>query len=244
MKKFKTYAKAVTDFLQNEGGAWQSSTRRQSQLDPSLNHKMSATAKYHSSLSAWFDATSELETPWPQEYMDQILRKKDGAYPEVFGWCKQDNLLFLEKILQMGANPLLFVPSAYATLLGFAAYAENAEAVKLALQYCQAPESRLLLTEKHLSANDNNINSTLLHRICTRPCSLNMLKVVDYILEHDPDAILAQTQGGLTPHGGCRSKLKSAMEQRYNDRLAQLQAERLFQEIELGDFDTQPRRKI
>ena len=245
MKKFETYAEALTAFFDSEGGAWQPATRRQSQLDYSLNTKMSSSAQYHRRLMGWFDAASNLQTPWPEEYMDQILRKKDGAYPEVFGWCKEENLLFLESLLGMGANPLAFVPSAYATLLGFAAYSENAEAVKLLLQYCQPPESRLLLTQPHLSANDNNLNSTLLHRICARSSSsLKMLNVVDYILEHDPDAILAQTQGGDTPHTGSCYMLKTAIEQKYNARQAQLQAERILEQIEPGGLEAHPRRKI
>lgn len=245
MKKYETYAEALRAFLDNEGGSWQPATRRQSHLDFSLNTKMSSNAKYHNRLMGWFDAASNLQTPWPEEVMDQILRKKDGAYPEVFGWCKDENLLFLESLLGMGANPLAFIPSAYATLLGFAAYSENAEAVKLLLQYCQPPESRLLLTQQHLSANDNNLNSTLLHRIGARSSSsLRMLHVVDHILEHDPDAILAQTQGGDFPHTASCYMLKPPMEQRYNDRQAQLQAERIWGEIAPGELGAHPRRKI
>lgn len=245
MKKFENYQQAVTAFEQSPGGSWLDYTNRHSQISPDLNQQMSASREYHNRLMAWFDAASELPTPWPQEYMKAIFKKKNGAYPEVFGWCKEQNLFFLESLLGMGANPLLFVQSVYSTLLGFAAYSENHEAVKVLLQHCSSPQSRLMLTKDHVSAEDPMLHSTLLHRLCGRFSSTpNLLKIVDHILEHDPDAILAKTKGGKTPLAVCKSYLKKEMQQRYNDRMAQLQALRIAQEVENPTAAASARRKI
>ena len=144
----------------------------------------------------------------------------------------------------MGISPVLFVPSAYSTLLGFAAYTENATATNLLLQYCTSPQSRLLLTEKQVQDNDAMLHSTLLHRMCNRGFTQSMLKVVDVILDHDPDAILAKTKGGATVYKNASSSIRPALEQRYNERLAQLEAQRIREQIEEKDFAVSARRKI
>lgn len=244
MKRFKNYQEAVQAFLENDGGAWDPFMNKHSQITSSLNAKMEHSSEYHVRLLQWFDAASDLPTPWPEEYAKNLLRKKNGPYPEIFGWCKDENLLFLESILGMGLSPVLFVPSAYSTLLGFAAYTENASATNLLLQYCTTPESRLLLTEKQVQKNDTMLYSTLLHRMCSRSSTPNMLKVVDVILDHDPDAILAKTKGGATVYKNAQSSLRSALEQRYNERLSQLEAQRIRDEIEEKDFVVSVRRKI
>lgn len=244
MKRFKNYEEAVQAFLENEGGSWDPFMSKHSQITSSLNAKMEHSPKYHARLLKWFDAASDLPTPWPEEHAQNLLRKKNGPYPEIFGWCKEENLLFLESILGMGISPVLFVPSAYSTLLGFAAYTENAPATNLLLQYCTIAQSRLLLTEKQLKDNDAMLYSTLLHRMCNRGFNQNMLKIVDIILEHDPDAILAKTKGGASVYKNASLSIRPALEQRYNERLAQLEAQRIHEHIEEKDFAVPNRRKI
>ncbi len=245
MKRFKTYEEAVLSFQDNEGGAWDPFMSKHSQISNSLNAKMECSAAYHARLMKWFDAASDLATPWPDEHLKSVLCKRNGPYPEIFGWCKEENLFFLESLLGMGVNPLMFVSSAYSTLLGFAAYTENTNAVVLLLQYCTPPDSRLLLTEKHVRKDDPMLHSTLLHRLCMRHSySSEILKIVDAILDHDPDAILAKTHAGQTVHKKARSDIKSELEQRYNERLSQLQAQRIQQQMEGKDFAYPTRRKI
>lgn len=245
MKRFKTHEEAVLAFQENEGGAWDPFMSKHNQISSSLNAKMECNAAYNARLIQWFDAASDLATPWPEEHLKAILRKRNGPYPEIFGWCKEENLFFLESVLGMGVSPLMFVSSAFSTLLGFAAYTENTNAVVLLLQYCASPESRLLLTEKHVRKDDPMLQSTLLHRLCMRYShSTEVLKIVDAILDHDPDAILAKTQGGETVHKKATSGIKSGLEQRYNERLSQLQAQRIQQGLEGKDFVSPARRKI
>lgn len=247
MKRFKTHEEAVLAFQNNQGEAWDPFMSKHSQISSSLNTKMEFSAAYHASLIQWFDAASDLTTPWPKEHIKSILNKKNGPYPEIFGWCKEENLFFLESALGLGLDPLLFVTSAYSTLLGFAAYTGNTDAVVLLLQYCTAPESRLLLTEKHVRKDDPMLHSTLLHRLSMRyssSSSTEILKIVDAILDHDPDAILAKTHGGQTVHKKARSDIKSGLEQRYNERLSLLQSQRIEQELEGKDFASPNRRKI
>lgn len=244
MKRFQNYEEAVQAFHENEGGSWDPFMSKYSQITSNLNAKMKHSPAYHARLLQWFDAASDLPTPWPEEYAKKMLRKKNGPYPEIFGWCKEESLLFLESILGMGVSPLLFVSSTYSTLLGFAAYSENAAATSLLLQYCTAPESRLLLTEKHVPKDDAMLYSSLLHRMCSRSSTQSMLKVVDAILDHDPDAILAKTKKGATVYKNAQSSIKPALKQRYNERLSQLEAQRIFQEIGEKDFVVSAPRKI
>lgn len=247
MKRFKTHEEAVLAFHNNKSGSWDPFMSKHSQIDSSLNTKMECSAAYHASLMQWFDAASDLTTPWPKEHVKSILKKRTGPYPEIFGWCKEENLFFLESVLGLGVDPLMFVSSAYSTLLGFAAYTENTNAVVLLLQYCTPPDSRLLLTEKQVRKDDPMLHSTLLHRLSMRysyASTSEVLKVVDAILDHDPDAILAKTHGGQTVPEKARLDIKAGLQQRYNERLSLLQSQRIHQELEGKDFVSSNRRKI
>ena len=193
--------------------------------------KKEISGAYLDEFRSWIAACQNLSTPWSAADLMALssagrARNDDGSMSrrtEVLALMEtpfaahQD---ILETFLQWGMNPTAFIKRAHVTLLGYAAYAQRLDDVKLLLRYCTPPSSRLLLESKMLprgTANrDSMVNSTLLHRMASRfskDCQ-KILPIVDAILEHDPAAIMCKTKNGSLPEHGATGPLRQEMKDR------------------------------
>lgn len=247
MNPFENHEQAVLYFVSKmRTSTWKSQAQRSSGMNTDIQCKINTSKKADTEIEAWLAASNHLPTPWPSPLLTTLLQfKNNGPYPEIFGWLTPARVGFLQSLLDRGANPLEFVPEAHATLLGFAVYTQSLKALEVLVNYCQAPASRLVLTSEHVPSNSKSLNSTLLHRFCARvKKSPESLQIIDCLLEHDPDAVLAKNAAGKYPHNSAlHAPLAQEVKARYVHRVAQVQAQRILSELEVPDT-SKPSRKI
>ena len=227
-KLFKTHKDALTEFEKLSVPQLRVKGNQSGLIIP---QKKEISGAYLSEFHSWISACKNLPLPWSSKDLMTLAsagraRNDDGSISrrtEVLALMEtpfaahQD---ILETFLQWGMSPTAFIKRAHVTLLGYAAYAQRLDDVKLLLRYCTPPASRLLLESKMLprgTANrDSMVNSTLLHRLAPRFSKdyQKILPIMDAILEHDPAAILCKTKNGLWPEHGATGPLRQEMKDR------------------------------
>ena len=117
-------------------------------------------------------------------------------------------LAFWSAMFTRGLSPTTYMPKLQMTPLGYTAFAKNAQALAFMLRHTSPPESRLTLLKEHLSVGQRSKGhegNTLLHRLLNRAAGSSgnegraLLKCVQRIIAHDPDAPLCQNSMGRFP---------------------------------------------
>lgn len=175
-------------------------------------------------LKTWVDQSDKLGT-WSRKHFETLCNARcDGRIGFLLRASAFSEYDFLvNKLLDRGWDPAMYIQDQGVSSLGYAAYALKPVAVAKFLKHCPPPDCRLALKAEHLTGYDKHrlTGSTLLHRLGERQSggfalsdSNTLKQVIDLLIDHDPEALLAKTKGGQFPENFAGGALKTYLAER------------------------------